>query len=298
MLCANHDEERPAWERLAEVKREKPIDVLPLVPKDAESLLRRKLSENDDISQEDANEITEALDYLPLAITQAAAYLNQNHITAAEYLHLFRDGETDTSELLEQDIYDAGRDYEIQNSIFRTWEISFDQILKQDPRAAEVLSLIAMLDRQAISENLLRKNEERKLKFNAAIQKLKAFSLITEEIKPSIFSMHRLVQISTQMWLEHQNELSRWQKAALSTMAECCPPNGNYENWISLEAISPHLQVVLDYQFSTKPCQLQRAKILFTLGWYNDEQGRYSIAYQHSLESHERVILGQSIPTH
>jgi tetratricopeptide (TPR) repeat protein len=154
-----------------------------------------------------------------------------------------------------------------------------------------VLSLIAMLDRQVISENLLRKNEERKLKFNAAIQKLKAFSLITEEIKPSIFSMHRLVQLSTQMWLEHQNELSRWQEAALSTMAECCPPNGNYENWISLEAISPHLQVVLDYQFSTKPCQLQRAKILFTLGWYNDEQGRYSIAYQHSLES---LVLRES----
>ncbi|OCK99064.1 TPR-like protein [Cenococcum geophilum 1.58] len=278
-------------ETLAEVKREKPIDVLPLVPKDAESLLRRKLSENDDISQEDANEITEALDYLPLAITQAAAYLDQNRITAAEYLHLFRDGEADTSELLEQDIYDAGRDYEIQNSIFRTWKISFDQILKQDPRAAEVLSLMAMLDRQAISENLLRKNEERKLKFNAAIQKLKAFSLITEEIKPSIFSMHRLIQLSTQMWLEHQNELSRWQEAALSTVAECCPLNGNYENWISLEAISPHLQVVLDYQFSTKPCQLQRAKILFTLGWYNYEQGRYSKAYQLYLES---LVLRES----
>jgi tetratricopeptide (TPR) repeat protein len=272
-------------ESLAGFKRERPIEVLPFVSKDAEILLCRKLSENDDISQEDANEITEALDFLPLAITQAAAYLDQNRITAAEYLQLFRDGEADTSELLEQDIHDAGRDYEIQNSVFQTWKISFDQIRKQEPRAAEVLSLMAVLERQGISENMLRKNEERKLKFNAAIQKLKAFSLITEETIPSIFSIHRLVQLSTQRWLDNQNELSRWRAAALSAVAECCPSNGEYENWVTLEAINPHLQVVLDYQFDTKPCQLQRAKILHTLGSYNLGQGRHSIAYQHCSES-------------
>ncbi|KAF4637077.1 hypothetical protein G7Y89_g980 [Cudoniella acicularis] len=287
--------------RLVEVKSGKPIDVLPFSPKDAENLLRRKLSENDDISQEDANEITEALDYLPLAITQAAAYLNQNSITAAEYLYLFKTGAADTAELLEQCIYDAGRDYEIKNSVFQTWKISFDQILKQDLRAAEMLSLMAVLDRQAISENLLLKKEERKLRFNAAIQKLKAFSLITEETnlrmfgmqkaidleetKQSTFSMHRLVQLSVQKWLERQNELSRWQEAALSTLDECCPPNGFYENWISLEAMNPHLQVVLGYKFSTIPSQLQRAGILHKLGQYNNEKGRYSIAYQQYSES-------------
>jgi hypothetical protein len=46
--------------------REKPIDVLPFRPVDAEILLRSKPPENDGISQEDANGITEALDYLPL----------------------------------------------------------------------------------------------------------------------------------------------------------------------------------------------------------------------------------------
>src|SRR5580700_5628156 len=71
--------------------REKPIDVLPFRPIDAEILLRSKLPD-DEISQEDANEINEALDYLPLAITQAAAYLDQNSITIAEYLRLFRAG--------------------------------------------------------------------------------------------------------------------------------------------------------------------------------------------------------------
>jgi tetratricopeptide (TPR) repeat protein len=270
--------------RLTNVK-EKPINVLPFGPTDAEILLRSKVLEADGISQEDANEITKALDYLPLAITQAAAYLDQNNITIAKYLQLFRADKANTSDLLKKGIHDPGRDYEIQNSVFQTWMISFSQISKQDPRAAEVLSLMAMLDRQAISENLLRKDGESELEFTAAIQKLKAFSMITEETEASVFSMHRLVQLSTQKWLEHKNELSIWQEAALYVLVKCCPSNANYENWPSLEATSPHIKVVLDYQFSTKSCQLQCAKILNVLGYYNNVQGRHLIAFYQCSES-------------
>jgi len=270
--------------RLTNVK-EKPIDVLPFGPTDAEILLRSKVLEADRIRQEDANEITKALDYLPLAITQAAAYLDQNNIPIAKYLQLFRAGKANTVDLLKKGIHDPGRDYEIQNSVFQTWKISFSQISKQDPRAAEVLSLMAMLDRQAISENLLRKDGEPELEFTAAIQKLKAFSMIAEETEASIFSMHRLVQLSTQKWLEHKNELSIWQEAALSALVKCCPFNADYENWALLEAISPHIKVVLDYQFSTKSCQLQCAKILDVLGCYNNVHGRHLIAFYQCSQS-------------
>jgi hypothetical protein len=142
--------------KLSNVKK-KPIDVLPFGLKEADILLRSKLPEDDEISQEDANEITKALNYLPLAITQAAAYLDQNNVTIAKYLQLFRAGKADTSDLLKKGIHDPGRDYKIQNSVMQTWKISFNQISKQDPRAAEVLSLMAVLDRQAISENFATK---------------------------------------------------------------------------------------------------------------------------------------------
>lgn len=76
--------------------------------------------------------------------------------------------------------------------------ISFDRISQQDPRAADFLSLMAMLDRQAIAENFLREEEEPEMDFIAAIQKLKAFSLIVEETEAEVFSMHRLIQLSVQ----------------------------------------------------------------------------------------------------
>lgn len=97
------------------------------------------------------------------------------------YLELFRAGKAETSDLLKQGLHDPGRDHEIQNSVFQTWMISFDRILRQDPRAADLLFLMAMLDRQAIAENFLRKEEKPEMEFIAAIQKLKAFSLIVEE---------------------------------------------------------------------------------------------------------------------
>jgi hypothetical protein len=92
------------------------------------------------------------------------------------------------------------------------------------------------------------------LEFAEAIQKLKTFSLITEKIGAQLFSMHRLVQPSTQKWLEHKNELSKWQETALSVLYSHCPPVAGYEDWALLGAMLPHLQVVLDYELSTKGC--------------------------------------------
>ena len=58
---------------------------------------------------------------------------------------------------------------------------------------------MAVLDRQAIPDMLLRKNGEGKVIFITAIGALKAYSLITEEKQGAIFEMHRLVQFAIRM---------------------------------------------------------------------------------------------------
>lgn len=142
--------------------KQRPIDVLLFGQREAETPLRSKILDEDRISQQDANNITNALDYLPLAITQAAAYLNQIDIPIAKYIQLFRAGKAETSDLLKQELHDPGRDQEIQNSVFHTWMISFNRISRQDPRAADMFSLMAMLDRQAIAEKLFEKKRSQR----------------------------------------------------------------------------------------------------------------------------------------
>jgi hypothetical protein len=281
--------------------RAKPITISPFERADAVLLLRSKISEDDEVNQSNAAQLVEALDYLPLAITQAAAYLDQTDMTVARYLQLLKDGKTDIFDLLRGNIHDISRDYEIQNSVFQTWKISFDQISNQFPRSAELLVLMAILDRHAIQADLLQPSANSDLNFIAAIQKLKAFSLIDEEVKKisvlkaassvsvnqfswiseetRMFSMHRLVQLSVRKWLEHRGTLHSWREAALGAVSKLCPSVDvaywNVEDWRAWKLVSQHIHVFSSYDFQKEASQLHRASILNVTAEYLWNQVEY-----------------------
>jgi hypothetical protein len=118
--------DRRFGERL--VNLEKTVAVVPFKVTDAKQLLRNKLPKNSEWDEAASIDLLEKLNFLPLAITQAAAYIGEEEVSLAHYLDLLRPGNEDTGDLLEQDYYDPRRDSEIQNSIFQTWQISFDRI--------------------------------------------------------------------------------------------------------------------------------------------------------------------------
>lgn len=265
--------------------RMKPISVLPLAVVEAQGLLKSKCHPGDEekIGNE-ALELLEILNYLPLAITQAAAFINENGRSVADYVEMLKASVSDVNDLLEEDLHDAGRDKEIQNSVFQTWKISYDHIQKQKPRAAEMLAIMSLLDRQAIPAELLRHDNERKVDFVTAIGMLKAFSLISEEKNQFVFGIHRLVQLSIQRWLEIRKQLDSWQEKALEVVAKCCPPDGSYEKWTSWSKISAHCQTVLGYNIKTR--RQLRAKILNSFGNYDKAQGRYRDAEEKVTEAY------------
>src|SRR4029077_2207571 len=84
--------------------------------------------------------LLQQLTFLPLAITQAAAYINQTEISLANYVSLLKEQEEDTIELLSKDFEDEWRSAETTNPVAMTWLVSFDQIRKRDSFAAEYLS--------------------------------------------------------------------------------------------------------------------------------------------------------------
>ena len=55
------------------------------------------------------------------------------------------------------------------------------QINRQKPRAADILSLMAVLDRQGVPRALIEREDERKTELMTAIGTLQAFSLISVE---------------------------------------------------------------------------------------------------------------------
>ncbi|MCJ1438287.1 hypothetical protein MMC27_007675 [Xylographa pallens] len=260
--------------------RDKPIEVLPMIASDAEALLRSSLSQHE-WSSTYATRLLEELAYLPLAITQAAAFISENCLDISEYLELLCTGDSELKELLSEHLEDPRRDYDTENSVMRTWKLSFDQISKEKPRAVQILSLMAVLDQHGVPRSLLRKTDETEIGFKTAIGALQAFSLISVgKGKNATFRMHRLVYVSTQKWLELHGMLQHWQTEALRVVLEHLPARHDYQNWSLLEALTPHSQLVLSFPFTAIDDQLQCAKVLYHDALYDLEKRSYTTALE------------------
>ncbi|CRG92730.1 hypothetical protein PISL3812_09796 [Talaromyces islandicus] len=151
--------------------------------------------------------LLEQLAFLPLAITQASAYIIQNGIDLSTYLALLQEQEQDAVKLLSEDFKDPGRYNDIQNPVITTWLISFQQIQHQDPLAADYLSFIACIDPRNIPQSLLPQPTSRKQKVDA-LGLLNAYSFTNGQEQH--IGMHRLVYIATRNWLQKNALFSDW----------------------------------------------------------------------------------------
>jgi tetratricopeptide (TPR) repeat protein len=119
------------------------------------TLLTKKLVGSHE--QADAEQLVKKLDFMPLAITQAAAYINANapRATIPKYLALLAKGDSDRAKLLSENVPDSRRDGSRSNSCIATWHISFERIQQLRPSAARLLSLMSLFNRQGIPEHVL-----------------------------------------------------------------------------------------------------------------------------------------------
>ena len=262
-------------ERLTD--RKKCIMVPLPAEKDAKILLRSKLSEAFDWVDADALSLVKTLDCLPLAITQVAAFINENYCTLQDYIEMLRASESDQIELLNEDLYDPRRDMDAPNSVVQTWKLSFDLVRKRKPRAAEILGLMAVLDRQGIPVSLLRRDGERSIDFTPAMGTLRSFSLVEAEKGGEVFAMHRLVQLCTYSWLQKENRIGSCQSDAVELLSREFP-NGEPHNWKTCELLLPHARKIIGYRYTTRDDQLFCADLCHNMSWYDCSQGQYETA--------------------
>lgn len=143
------------------------------------------------------------LAYLPLAIAQAAAYINIFDISLYEYLQLCRHSQKDMMELLQSQYEDDTLYNKSQGAVATTWLISFHQIQKHSPAAAKLLLFIACIESQAIPQSILPDlgSEQEKLK---AIGTLKGYGFLKPRSEEGMFDMHNLVHTVTAFWAKDQ----------------------------------------------------------------------------------------------
>lgn len=142
-----------------------------------------------------AHKLAEALGDLPLALEQAAAYIETRTKTYTEYLDLFN---SRRKELWEREEPPAG----YPDTIATTWSLAFDEI-KRIPMAKELLSLCSMAAPDTIPKALLETALEHyeqdtegrvaidRFTLDDAVAALRSYSLITPDTEN--VSTHRLV---------------------------------------------------------------------------------------------------------
>ncbi|KAM0272873.1 hypothetical protein ACHAQH_008539, partial [Verticillium albo-atrum] len=165
---------------------------------EAVSLLRARLEDADPTPPE-LSALTARLEFLPLALIQAAAFIQENCVTIEKYLQLLDRSSQSVVTLLSEEFEADGRDSETPRAVTETWIISFEQIREQNAFAGELLSLMGFFDRQAIAAEFLafyshqHDGDRDEIEMTKALGVLKAFSLVTEA-NDQTFDIHRLVQ--------------------------------------------------------------------------------------------------------
>jgi hypothetical protein len=127
----------------------RPIEVKKMDDSESKELLEKKLEE-DRINPSDLSTLSARLEHLPLALVQAAAFMQEKSVPISRYLELLDKSDQDLVDLLSQDFETVGRDSETPRAVTETWILSFDQIQRQNTFASELLSLMGLLDRHAI----------------------------------------------------------------------------------------------------------------------------------------------------
>lgn len=110
---------------------------------DALALLKAK-APSDESLETDATALVQALEYIPLAIIFAGAYISTRalRITVFTYLELIRQSEENQTYLLNNaEAKDLRRDPSIRHAVITIWQISFEQIRKITPAAINLLRL-------------------------------------------------------------------------------------------------------------------------------------------------------------
>jgi tetratricopeptide (TPR) repeat protein len=281
---------RSKREALKLVHASRVIEVGPMSEDEAEALLEDKLGH----ASMDNRQLAVALECMPLAITQAAAYiLEMGSMCSVKRYHekMERSRKSRTS-LLRREVPLPDRDSEASNSVLITWQISFEHILNFRKSAADLLSLMSFCDRLAIPETLLQADindgepSECTSDFDDDIVILRSFLFISDTTSARSWQMHRLVQDATQAWLCENGNFEKPFHLFVHRLWTSFP-TGDFNNWPVCETLFPHARSAVEHAPVNQEVLLEWASLMYNSAWYASEQGNFLDALKMATASME-----------
>jgi tetratricopeptide (TPR) repeat protein len=236
---------------VAELTRGDVVELGAMGRQDATSFLNKLLTNKDPFCNDATiTELLDELEYLPLAIAQAAAYLNKNRMPIARYLHLLRSTEQEIIPLMSREFRDDTRYKQSANAVAATWVVSFSQIRKHDAAAAELLAFMSCIEWKAIPRSLLPKKQS-ELQLEEAIGTLCGYSFLArrgysgegmirkDEDEEEWYDIHRLVHLAAKIWVKEYGNTAAVLKRTMRHVAHVFP-SGDWADRAAWGAYLPH----------------------------------------------------------
>lgn len=286
------------------------ITIEPMSECHASALAETKLGSQS--GSDGISELIRSLEYIPLAITQATAYIRQRtpRVTVRDYVEIVARTNAANRSILDRDEGDLRRDRDATNAIFLTLQISMQHIEETRSSASDLLSLMSCFDRQAIPENLLRNpvhysqysrcsslsedsddcdddddvnvqiRNESDCESEGSIEEdfvddvamLRSYSFISTTADPKIFQMHRMVQIATQRWIVKNGRLQHWQFLFVHNLCDAFPPP-DLSKMKLCSSLYPHAMVAVETELIEKFARERHLLLLCKAQIYASRQG-------------------------
>jgi tetratricopeptide (TPR) repeat protein len=282
-----------------------PLEVTKLEPDDGAVLLLHRariipldasLTDASDENQADARAIADLLDGLPLAIDQAGAYIEEMRCSLAVYRERYH---TERATLLKE----RGRYFSVHPaSVATTFSLSFQQVQKTNPAAADLLRFFAFLSPEAILMDILiagasalgkplRRIARNPQQLDRALSTLYSYSLVRHDAATNTLYVHRLVQAvlkdAMSTGTQHQ-----WAERTVLAVNRVFPSVGA-ETWQRCRQLIPQATVCMTLIDQWHMSFAEATRLLNQAGIYLREHAQYSEAesfLQQALAIRERVL--------
>ncbi|GAB7336811.1 hypothetical protein MBLNU13_g11322t2 [Cladosporium sp. NU13] len=190
------------------------------------------------------NKLLVELDCLPLAITQAAAYISCNGTSVKNYLGHVQGTEPNLVHIMSEEMGDHTRYEHGVNAVAKTWLVSFEQIVRRYADAADLLQYMSCIEWKAIPRSILPAIEP-EARMTTAIGTLCSYSFIAPRDDEKTYDMHRLVHVAARVWIQQKNLMVETQKKALEHLCDIFPSD-DYKNREVWREYLPHATRVKD----------------------------------------------------
>ena len=257
-----------------------------------------------------AEQIVEEMDGLPLALDQAGAYMEETGCDLSTYLKYYQIRRA--SILIRRD----GSSQDHPASVEATLSLSFQQIKRKSPAAADLLRFCAFVHSDGITEEMISTGAPyflptgkptllKRVQFwflkraarmqtgmspsrqpgaedtlllvlEEAISVLEAYSLLQRDATEKTLSIHQVVQAVLRDEMDQRSQ-QQWTERTVSAV-NAAFPEVEFAQWSACERFLPHAKACCGLMPQDRMSLSEMTDLLTKMGWYLLERGQYQEA--------------------